>query len=109
MRRVLSGGGDEPWTAAVRAAPRRWSQMLFNPRGTRTLAAQTLVERLYLAVVNGEADTRDAITARALVENFAETVAVDELRVGAWMGWQWRIVVRTDTIEQIVTVGEVSS
>ena len=109
VRPVSSGGGEKPWTAAVCAAPRRWFHVCFNPTGTRTLAAQTLVERLYLAAVNDDVGTGDAITARALVGNFVETVATNELRIGAEMCWQWRIVVRTDHSERVVATGEVRS
>lgn len=109
VRRASDVGDDGPWTAVVRAMPRRWWQLLFNPEGTRTLAAQTLVERLYLAIANGEAESDDAITTRALVENLAETAAVHALRSGADEGLQWRIVVRTGAAEHIVTVGEVSA
>lgn len=106
VRRTSMNGADEPWVSAVRAPRRRWWHVAFNPEGTRALAAQTLVERLYLAEVNGEADSDDARLLRTLVGNVTESALVDGAahRGGAAsaMHWEWRIVIRDAAGERIV-------
>lgn len=113
VRRVSNSGVVEPWIMAVEPPSRRWWHVVLNPEGTRTLAAQTLVERLYLAEVNGEADSDDARTVRSLVANVGESalvgVGAHEAKLPAATPWEWRIVIRDDTGERTVVSERVSA
>ncbi len=93
QRRWLSSqGAPGDWIGVVQPSPRRWWHLLFNPAGTQTLAAQTLVERWYLELVElGEAAPacRESLT---LVTALAESALV-QADAAEGDGWQLRLVV----------------
>ncbi len=109
VRRIVAPDAAGAWEPVVRASPRRWWHLFYNPAGTYTLAAQTLVERLYTELRDAEgrpvgadaaaAESRMAET-EALVANLAESVLLASWREDARASgsakatWQWRIVVR---------------
>ena len=100
-----------PWEPVVRASPRRWWHLLYNPVGTSTLAAQTLVERLYGELrdpsPNASAQAARVAESEALVSHLAETAVPSSWREP--MGWEWRIVVRDGADDAEWYMGSVPS
>lgn len=98
LRLLAANGADAVWRGVVRPSPRRWWHLVFNPAGTETLAAQTLVERWYTELVElGEASSA-CETSRRLVTAFAER-ALERDRVvpsAEHDGWQLRLIVTDD-------------
>jgi hypothetical protein len=95
VRRISADGSADVWRAAVTPPRRRWWHVVFNPAGTQTLAAQTLVEAWYreLTEDSDEAPAEDA--SLPLVMALAEWAVSDpvgpELRDDDV--WQLRLVV----------------
>lgn len=72
---------------------------MFNPAGTRTLAAQTIVERCYAELISEDGDPavrQQAMTSvDALAESWVRQVGNGVPRMRAAI-WQWRITVHND-------------
>ena len=71
---------------------------MFNPEGTQTLAAQTLVERFYAELVELGAQTNAGSESLLLVKALAERALADDA-VSAWAqrdAWQLRLIVTDD-------------
>ena len=95
------------WQRVVYPARRRWWHILFNPAGTRTLAAQTVVERCYAELISDDGDAASRRGPVAVVDALAAawvrhegsgaprmepTTGHDDRQERA--SWQWRIIVR---------------
>ncbi len=92
LRRFSTQGEPGVWLGAVHPSPRRWWHLFFNPAGTRTLAAQTLVERWYTELVELGEDAPESRESLTLVIALAEhCLAEADTAVGD--GWQLRLVV----------------
>lgn len=95
LRRLPSGAEPGAWLGVVRPAPRRWWQLFFNPAGTQTLAAQTLVERWYTELIEQGEDAPACRESFAVITALAEGTlagrAVGPLTERG--GWQLRLVV----------------
>lgn len=97
--RLLSAiGGPGPWQPVVRPSPRRWWHVVFNPAGTQTLAAQTLVERWYTELVELGDQSASSRESLGLVTALAEhALAMRALAPSSGDdGWQLRLVVTDD-------------
>jgi len=92
------------WLAALQAPTRRWWHLLFNPAGTRMLAAQTLVERWLMEQARDGADAPAAQLSLELVTNLAASSIPDAWRSGAQAGWQWRVTLRDEHGADVVHV-----
>lgn len=86
-------GAPEPWVGVVHPSPRQWWHLLFNPAGTETLAAQTLVERWYTELVELGAHATACQESLALVTALAENALTPLARHD---GWQLRLIVTDD-------------
>jgi hypothetical protein len=95
VRRLATDGPADVWRAAVTPPRRRWWHVVFNPAGTQTLAAQTLVEAWYreLTEDSGEAPADGA--SLPLVMALAEWAVLDLVGPVVRDGddWQLRLVV----------------
>ena len=98
LRLLFGNGTTSPWDPVVRPAPRRWWHVVFNPAGTQTLAAQTLVERWYTELVELGERSAACQESLALVTALAENaLASNALAPSAgYDGWQLRLVVTDD-------------
>ena len=86
------------WRNVIRPPRRRWWHVVFNPEGTQTLAAQTLVERCYTELLELGEQTPAYRESLVLVRAVAERAVADDA-VAAWAGcagWQLRIIVTDD-------------
>ncbi len=93
IRLLPEAGACDGWLEVVRPSPRRWWHVLFNPAGTQTLAAQTLVERWYTELVDGGAHTAACQELFSLVT----ALAARALHPSAGHdGWQLRLIVTDD-------------
>jgi len=94
--RLLSGSDTEaPWLGVVRLLPRRWWHVVFNPAGTRTLAAQTLVERWYTELVDAGEQAPASLVSLTLVTALAESALAERPSPPSAEhdGWQLRLIV----------------
>ncbi len=100
LRRLSLQGGPGYWLGAVHPSPRRWWHLLYNPAGTQSLAAQTLVERWYTELVELEALAPACRESLALVTALAESALSESVvtKVDAAEGddWQFRLVIIDD-------------
>lgn len=102
--RLLSGSGTAaPWRGVVHPSPRRWWHVVFNPAGTQTLAAQTLVERWYTELVEQGEQAPACIASLKLVTALAESALAESALSdratppsAAHDGWQLRLIVTDD-------------
>jgi hypothetical protein len=78
------------WRPALHAARRRWWHVLWHPEGTRTLAAQDVVER----AVAERCGERPVTPATAV--QLTQLAAAGAPAAGAWA---WRVVVHDTTGE----------
>jgi len=92
LRQLPAHGEPGHWLGVVNPTRRRWWHLLFNPAGTRTLAAQTLVERWYTELIEFGEDAPACRESLALVIALAES-ALAEADATAGNGWQFRLVV----------------
>jgi hypothetical protein len=100
LRLLPVEGPAAAWLDVVVPSARRWWHVLFNPEGTRTLAAQTLVERWYTELSElGEASAAcreslalvTALAERSVADrSVADRALTDPSRIG---GWELRLVV----------------
>jgi hypothetical protein len=100
IRRVPAGHHHVPWVPVVVAPARRWWHVVFHPDGTRTLAAQSMVERLADALA--ESPTDIATDAR-----FERVAALAAAAVpGDWHGspWEWRIAIGDRDDDEVIRV-----
>jgi len=112
--RLLPGGeASAPWLGVVRPVPRRWWHVVFNPAGTRTLAAQTLVERWYTELIELGEQAPAAIESLELVTALAESVLTESALAerasspsAAHDGWQLRLIVTDDEEDSMEVVYE---
>ena len=102
LRRLSAQGEPGAWVGVVHPSPRRWWHLFFNPAGTQTLAAQTLVERWYTELIELEVDAPAYRESLALVTALAES-ALAETALAEGSGWQFRLVV-IDEEERTVDV-----
>lgn len=95
LRRLPSGAEPGAWLGVVRPAPRRWWQLFFNPAGTQTLAAQTLVERWYSELIEQGEDTPACRESFAVITALAEGTLAERgvVPLAERGGWQLRLVV----------------
>lgn len=97
LRRLSLQDGPGHWLGAVHPSPRRWWHLLYNPAGTQSLAAQTLVERWYteLAELGEDAPAcRESLAlVRALAESALSESAVTVADAAEGDGWQFRLVI----------------
>lgn len=94
--RLLSGReADTPWREVVHPSPRRWWHAVFNPAGTQTLAAQTLVERWYTDLVEQGEQAPASIASLRLVTALAESALAERGTPPSAEhdGWQLRLIV----------------
>ena len=98
LRRLPAGEVAAPWIGVIRPMPRRWWHVLFNPAGTRTLAAQTLVERWYTELVELGEQAPATTESLRLVTALAESVLANPASPpsAAHDGWQLRLIVTDD-------------
>jgi hypothetical protein len=97
------------WQRVVYPPTRRWWHLVCNPAGTRTLAAQTIVERCYAELDRDDGDPAARQAAMTMVGALAEswvrradasgqsrrpTTQRDDMDEPAI--WQWRIIVHDD-------------
>lgn len=109
IRLLPIDGAPGAWLGVVRPSPRRWWHLLFNPAGTQTLAAQTLVERWYTELVEEGAPSAACQESLALMTALAE-LALAELALepsAGYDGWQLRVIVtdgddETDGVMEVV-------
>ena len=107
--RLLPGSGAAgPWLDVVRPSPRRWWHLVFNPAGTETLAAQTLVERWYTELVELGEQAPSSIESLTLVTALAESALAESALAESALaestlpppagidGWQLRLIVTDD-------------
>ena len=96
-RRFPCQGEPGSWIDVVQPPPRRWWNLLFNAKGTETLAAQSLVERWYTELIELGEHAPTYQQTLALVTALAEH-AFAKHRHHTDDPWQLRLVVRdTDT------------
>jgi len=80
--------------------PRRWWHLLYNPAGTQSLAAQTLVERWYIEQAELGEDApacRESLAlVRALAESALSEIADSVADAAEGDGWQFRLVIVDD-------------
>ncbi len=113
FRRLPSGAEPGAWFGVVRPAPRRWWQLFFNPAGTQTLAAQTLVERWYTELIEQGEDAPACRESFAVITALAEGTLA-ERGVGPLAerdGWQLRLVVIDEearTMEVVLESGRMA-
>jgi hypothetical protein len=93
LRLLPSRGVAGPWSGVVRPSPRRWWHVVFNPAGTQTLAAQTLVERWYTELVEQGEEAPASIASLTLVMALAES-GLPPSAEGT--EWQFRLIVTDD-------------
>jgi hypothetical protein len=94
--RLLPDEGEPgAWHDVVRPAPRRWWHLLFNPAGTQTLAAQTLVEQWYTELVEQGEESAVCQGSLQLVTALSDSVRRERQSSGsaAPAGWQLRLIV----------------
>ena len=113
LRRLPSGAEPGAWLGVVRPAPRRWWQLFFNPAGTQTLAAQTLVERWYTELIEQGEDAPACRESFAVITALAEGTLAQRA-VGPLAergGWQLRLVVideEAHTMEVVFVSGRMA-
>ena len=98
-RRFPFQGEPGGWIDVVQPPPRRWWNLLFNAKGTETLAAQTLVERWYTELTELEEHDPTYQQTLALVTALAEHAVAHH---HADEPWQLRLIVRasdTNTVD----------
>jgi hypothetical protein len=86
------------WRNVVRPPRRRWWHVLFNPAGTQTLAAQTLVETWCRELMEQDDTSTDGGRSLPLVMALAES-AMEESDAPALRDgdrWQLRLIVTDD-------------
>ncbi len=88
-RLLADDGSAGPWMPAVCVPVRRWWHVLFNPEGTRALAAQTLVERWHRELTELGPHAVATASSQALVNALVAARAGDRR-------WQLRLVVQDD-------------
>ena len=93
--RVLPDEGEPgAWYNVVRPWPRRWWHLLFNPAGTQTLAAQTLVEQWYTELVERGEEAASCEGSLQLVIALSDSVRRERQLSGSAApdGWQLRLI-----------------
>jgi hypothetical protein len=95
VRRLSADGSADVWRAAVVPPRRRWWHVAFNPAGTQTLAAQTLVETWCRELTEPEDGPAAGGASLSLVMALAER-AVVEHEGSTSDGWQLRLIVTDD-------------
>ncbi|WP_396201565.1 hypothetical protein [Gemmatimonas sp.] len=103
LRLLPRGDAPAPWLRVVQPLPRRWWHVVFNPAGTRTLAAQTLVERWYTELIELGEDAPASIESLTLVTALAESAVPRSAAIG---DWQLRLIVTDDDESHVDVVYE---
>lgn len=105
LRLHPSKGELGAWRGVVHASPRRWWNLFFNPAGTQSLAAQSLIERWYAELVEMGSDAPASRESLGLVmalskSAFAEGALTERANIEADAsegdGWQLRLVLVDD-------------
>jgi hypothetical protein len=105
VRRLPIDGTAGDWRAAIVPEQRRWWNVVFNPAGTRILAAQTVVETWFREVIDADARDTAHCPSFPLVRALAgRSLAVAPLRPGD--RWALRLVVRHEADGQVDVVCE---
>ncbi|QJR36823.1 hypothetical protein [Gemmatimonas groenlandica] len=99
LRLLPDSGTTGSWQHVIRPSPRRWWHVVFNPAGTQTLAAQTLVERWYTELVELGERSAACQESLSLVTSLAEHALAEHALAASTDGrdaWQLRLIVTDD-------------
>ena len=76
--------GESEWTLALVAPPRRWTSLVFNPRGNLHHADQNLVDRLLAEIQNGDGDATaigESVSYGLLIRRLRTVVPAGEFKI----------------------------